>query len=132
MDRQQLPAPEEGFIVTHSLIVKDIPTSVDFYVRVLGGEIVFVGEVDSVQRPTMVKLANTWLIINIGGGPTEDKPTVSVAPPVLVVVVIRPSASFATAHLGHHISRLSGRVDSSGAPSSIPCLLQQRSAKKLR
>ena len=81
MDRRQLPAPEKGFIVTHSLIVKDIPTSVDFYVRVLGGEVVFVGGVDSVQRPTIVKLANTWLIINVGGGPTEDKPTVSLAPP---------------------------------------------------
>ena len=69
MDRRQLPAPEKGFIVTHSLIVKDIPTSVDFYVRVLGGEVVFVGGVDSVQRPTIVKLANTWLIINVGGGP---------------------------------------------------------------
>ena len=81
MDSQRLPAPKTGFVVTHSLIVKDIPTSVDFYVRVLGGEVVFVGDVDSVQRPTMVKLANTWLIINIGGGPTEDKPTVTVAPP---------------------------------------------------
>ena len=81
MDTSNLPAPREGIIVAHSLIVEDIPTSVAFYTDVLGGEIVFVGEVDSVQRPTIVKLANTWLIINIGGGPTDDKPDVYLAPP---------------------------------------------------
>ena len=29
----------------------------------------------------MIKLANTWVILNPGGGPTEDKPDVTLAPP---------------------------------------------------
>ena len=29
----------------------------------------------------MVKLANSWIIINVGGGPTEDKPTVTLEAP---------------------------------------------------
>jgi catechol 2,3-dioxygenase-like lactoylglutathione lyase family enzyme len=28
-----------------------------------------------------MKVANTWLILNVGGGPTDDKPTVSLATP---------------------------------------------------
>jgi hypothetical protein len=24
-----------------------------------------------------MKVANTWLILNVGGGPTDDKPTVT-------------------------------------------------------
>ena len=32
-------------------------------------------------EPTYVQLANSWIIINVGGGPTEDKPTVSLEPP---------------------------------------------------
>jgi hypothetical protein len=27
-------------------------------------------------EPTIVKLANSWIIINVGGGPTDDKPEV--------------------------------------------------------
>jgi hypothetical protein len=32
-------------------------------------------------EPTIVALANGWIIINIGGGPTDDKPTVTLEPP---------------------------------------------------
>jgi catechol 2,3-dioxygenase-like lactoylglutathione lyase family enzyme len=81
MDVSKFPMPDEGFVVTHMLIVEDIPRSVAFYRDVLGGEVVFEGGVDTVQRPSMVQLANTWIIINIGGGPTEDKPDVTVAAP---------------------------------------------------
>ena len=28
-----------------------------------------------------MKVANTWLILNAGGGPTDDKPTVTLATP---------------------------------------------------
>jgi len=42
----------------------------DFYVNVLGGVAVMEGE------PTIVKVANSWIIINVGGGPSEDKPEV--------------------------------------------------------
>ena len=32
-------------------------------------------------EPTVVALANGWIIINVGGGPTDDKPTVTLEPP---------------------------------------------------
>lgn len=47
----------------------------------MGGEVVFEGDIDTLQRLSIVQLANTWIIINVGGGPTEDKPEVTVAPP---------------------------------------------------
>ena len=39
------------------------------------GEIVLAGE------PTCIALANAWVTINVGGGPTEDKPAVTLTPP---------------------------------------------------
>jgi catechol 2,3-dioxygenase-like lactoylglutathione lyase family enzyme len=32
-------------------------------------------------EPSVVALANAWVTINVGGGPTEDKPTVTLTPP---------------------------------------------------
>ena len=32
-------------------------------------------------EPAFVKLANSWIIINVGGGPTEDKPDVTLETP---------------------------------------------------
>jgi len=46
-----------------------------FYTDVLGGETVLEGE------PSIVALANGWIIINVGGGPTDDKPTVILEAP---------------------------------------------------
>ena len=34
-----------------------------------------------VGEPSYVALANSWIIINRGGGPTDDKPTVSLETP---------------------------------------------------
>src|SRR5215831_9519095 len=67
--------PKEGFIVTHFLTVADVQRSADFYQRILGGTILRSGE------PTFLQIANTWLILNVGGGPTDDKPTVTLEPP---------------------------------------------------
>lgn len=66
----KFPAPTEGFVITNFVVTKDVAKSVAFYSGVLGGEVVMAGE------PTIVKLANSWIIINVGGGPTDDKPTV--------------------------------------------------------
>ena len=33
------------------------------------------------RDPVIMKLANTWLILNVGGGPTDDKPTVTLTTP---------------------------------------------------
>jgi hypothetical protein len=32
-------------------------------------------------EPTILQIANSWLILNVGGGPTDDKPTVMLEPP---------------------------------------------------
>jgi catechol 2,3-dioxygenase-like lactoylglutathione lyase family enzyme len=69
------PLPDEGFVLTHFIVSDDVPRSAAFYSEVLGGEIVLEGE------PTMVALANSWVIINVGGGPTDDKPEVVLETP---------------------------------------------------
>ena len=75
MADEDFPAPGEGFVVTHFIVAADVARSRDFYSGVLGGKVVLDGE------PTIVKLANSWVIINVGGGPTEDKPEVVLEPP---------------------------------------------------
>ena len=70
-----LPAPREGIVLTHFVVSDDIARSRRFYIEVLGGEVVREGE------PTVVALANGWIIINFGGGPTDDKPTVTLETP---------------------------------------------------
>jgi len=66
---------ESAILLTHFVVAEDVPRSVAFYSQVLGGETVMVGE------PSMVKLANSWIIINVGGGPTVDKPEVILEAP---------------------------------------------------
>ena len=70
----QLP-PKEGFVLTHFLTVADVQRSAEFYLRILGGTLVRSGE------PTIIRVANSWLILNVGGGPTDDKPTVTLHVP---------------------------------------------------
>ena len=69
------PAPSEGIALTHFIVSEDVPRSAAFYTDVLGGEVVMEGE------PTIVQLANSWVIINVGGGPTDDKPEVVLETP---------------------------------------------------
>jgi catechol 2,3-dioxygenase-like lactoylglutathione lyase family enzyme len=69
------PAPEQGILVTHFIVAEDVERSRRFYTDVLGGETVREGQ------PAIVALANAWVIINVGGGPTEDKPTVTLGTP---------------------------------------------------
>jgi catechol 2,3-dioxygenase-like lactoylglutathione lyase family enzyme len=71
----ELPAPTEGFVLTHFIVAADVQRSARFYTDVLGGELVMEGE------PSIIALANSWVIINVGGGPTEDKPTVTLEAP---------------------------------------------------
>ena len=63
------------FIATETLIVADIARSVAFYRDVLGATVLREGE------PTLLRLKNIWIIINKGGGPTDDKPEVIASPP---------------------------------------------------
>jgi lactoylglutathione lyase len=75
MSDSDFPAPETGFVVTHFLVVSDQDRSRDFYTRVFGATV-------ALERdPVIMRLANSWLILNVGGGPTDDKPDVTLAPP---------------------------------------------------
>jgi len=74
----QMP-PEQGFTVTHFITVADIDRSADFYEKVFGGHVLSRG--DSKGASGHIQIANTWLIVNVGGGPTPDKPTVTLSVP---------------------------------------------------
>jgi catechol 2,3-dioxygenase-like lactoylglutathione lyase family enzyme len=75
MNPDDFPAPTEGFVLTHFLVVADQDRSRDFYQRLFGGLVL-------IERdPVIMKVANTWLILNEGGGPTDDKPTVTLTTP---------------------------------------------------
>jgi lactoylglutathione lyase len=76
MDPSDFPAPSgDGFVITQFLVVSDQDRSRDFYQRVFGAKVVLE------RDPVIMKLANTWLILNVGGGPTDDKPAVTLATP---------------------------------------------------
>jgi predicted enzyme related to lactoylglutathione lyase len=77
MERSDFPVPTHGLVTTHFLVAEDIEATAQFYSHVLGGEQIFAAE----GAPTVVKFANTWVIINVGGGPTPDKPNVTLEPP---------------------------------------------------
>ena len=70
-----LPALTDGIALTHFIVAENVERAARFYSDVLGGEIVLAGE------PTIVALANSWIIINVGGGPIDDKPNVTLEPP---------------------------------------------------
>src|SRR5580704_14580061 len=71
--------PHDGFTVAHFLIVADIERSMRFYEKVFGGRILSKG--DGKGAPGYIQIANTWLLVNVGGGPTPDKPTVTLSVP---------------------------------------------------
>ena len=55
------PVPSEGFLVTHFLTVSDQAKSRDFYAWILSGQVL------SPENPCIIKLANSWIILNSGG-----------------------------------------------------------------
>jgi predicted enzyme related to lactoylglutathione lyase len=67
--------PKEGFVLTHFMTVTDPKRSAEFYLRIFGGKTVRSGE------PTIIQVANSWLVFNTGGDPTDDKPTVTLRVP---------------------------------------------------
>jgi len=72
IDFDNLPAPAEGVLVTLFITVRKVARSRAFYSEVLGGTVVLP------ENPCIVKLANSWIIMNPGGPPTPDKPGISV------------------------------------------------------
>ena len=75
MNLPNAPVPSEAFLVTHFLTVRDQVKSREFYAGVLGGKVL------APESPCIVKLANSWIILNNGGGPTPDKPDITLEPP---------------------------------------------------
>lgn len=76
MSSNDWPTPnEDGFAITHFLVVSDQDRSREFYKSLFNGKVLLE------RDPVIMKVANTWLILNAGGGPTEDKPQVTLAPP---------------------------------------------------
>jgi predicted enzyme related to lactoylglutathione lyase len=71
--------PREGFTVAHFLTVADVERSARFYETVFGGRIL--SSSDSKAGHQYIQIANIWLVVNLGGGPTPDKPMVTLSVP---------------------------------------------------
>jgi catechol 2,3-dioxygenase-like lactoylglutathione lyase family enzyme len=69
--------PNEGMELTHLLVVSDLGRSVAFYREVLGAELYR----EYGGTSAVFTLLGNWILLVTGGGPTEDKPTVTFAPP---------------------------------------------------
>jgi catechol 2,3-dioxygenase-like lactoylglutathione lyase family enzyme len=71
------PSAPVDIVAAHFIVSDDVERSKRFYTEVLGGRLAFSGP----GGLTYVALANTFIIINVGGGPTDDKPTVTLETP---------------------------------------------------
>ena len=74
----QMP-PQDGMSIAHFMVVADIERSARFYEKVFGARILSSG--DSKGAPGYLQLANIWLIVNVGGGPTPDQPSTTLRVP---------------------------------------------------
>jgi putative intracellular protease/amidase/catechol 2,3-dioxygenase-like lactoylglutathione lyase family enzyme len=70
--------PREGISIAQFLTVADIERSARYYEKVFGARILTLGDGNA---PAYLLLANIWMILNVGGGPTPDKPTVTLSVP---------------------------------------------------
>jgi putative intracellular protease/amidase/catechol 2,3-dioxygenase-like lactoylglutathione lyase family enzyme len=70
--------PRDGISIAHFLTVADIERSARYYEKVFGARILSLGDGNA---PGYLQLANIWMIVNVGGGPTPDKPTVTLSVP---------------------------------------------------
>ncbi len=73
----ELGLSQDGIVVAHFIVTDDVERSRRFYTDVLGGKLTYSGP----GGLTYVDLAGTLIIINVGGGPTDDKPTVTLETP---------------------------------------------------
>jgi catechol 2,3-dioxygenase-like lactoylglutathione lyase family enzyme len=67
----------DELLVTNLIVCNDVAESTHFYSEILGGTIVRQGG----PGPTVVQLANAWITLVVGGGPTPDKPAVVLSTP---------------------------------------------------
>jgi catechol 2,3-dioxygenase-like lactoylglutathione lyase family enzyme len=75
MNPPEAPDPNNGFLLTHFLVVSDQDRSREFYKTLFDGQVV------RERDPVILKVSNSWIILNVGGGPTDDKPTVTLMTP---------------------------------------------------
>lgn len=75
--RYEMP-PRDGISVAHFLTVANVERSARYYEKVFGARILSMGDGNA---PAYLQLANIWMILNVGGGPTPDKPTVTLSVP---------------------------------------------------
>ena len=111
--------PAYEIALAHFIVSDDVERSRRFYTEVLGGKTIRSGE------PTYVALANSWIIINVGGGPTDDKPAVTLETP--------RDPDLASSFLSIRVSDIHAVYARSGAreaPSSLrnPSSTRRRSA----
>jgi catechol 2,3-dioxygenase-like lactoylglutathione lyase family enzyme len=69
--------PTDDMELTRLLVVSDIERSRDWYTRVLGATL----HREYGGTSCVLQLLDDWLLLVTGGGPTDDKPTVTFAPP---------------------------------------------------
>ena len=72
-----MPFPVDGVELTHLLVVADIERSRAFYRGVLGATVFR----EYGGTSCVLQFQGNWLLLVTGGGPTEDKPGVTFAPP---------------------------------------------------
>src|SRR5689334_24902323 len=70
--------PRDGISIAYFLTVADVERSARYYEKVFGARILTMGDGNA---PPYLQLANIWMILNVGGGPTPDKPTVTLSVP---------------------------------------------------
>jgi catechol 2,3-dioxygenase-like lactoylglutathione lyase family enzyme len=73
-----VPFPPADLAVTQILVVSDIERSRAWYLDVLGATLYREYGGTSV----VLRLGTAWLVLVTAGGPTDDKPSVTLAPPV--------------------------------------------------
>ena len=66
---------DQDLRLTVLLIVEDQDRTRAFYEQVLGATVV------RERDPVILQFHNSWIVANVGGPPTDDKPDVSLAPP---------------------------------------------------
>jgi hypothetical protein len=117
--------PRDGFTVAYFLTVADVDRSAHFYERVFGGRILSRG--DSNGLPGYVQIANTWLIVNVGGGPTPEKPSITLSVP-------DPDKISSFMHIEEPSSSLSRRTSTArrSATSAILTVILSRSDRASR
>jgi len=69
--------PTQDMPLTHILVVSDVERSRDWYTDVLGAQLHREYGADS----AVLSFNGAWLLLVTGGDPTDDKPTVTLAPP---------------------------------------------------